>query len=312
MRSVIETLIREGTLASLFFLPKERRIAIERRIRGRFEWQKLQGCDVVIVSFGKSGRTWLRGMMSRLYQQRYGLPERMLLQYDNMHRRKRDVPKVHYSHDNYLKDFTGNHDNKSDYRNTPVVLLARHPADTVVSQYFQWKYRMRDRKKQINDYPPEGAEVSVYDFAMKYGAGLAKIVDFMNLWAREVPNLQSLLLVRYEDMREDAGKELARVMEFVGTPATEAEIAEAVEFASVDNMRKMESERTFWLSGSRMTTRDKNNPNAYKVRRAKVGGWRDYFEPDQIAAIERYLEEHLDPLYGYTSQSATTSTSASG
>src|SRR5699024_6652586 len=132
----------------------------------------------------------------------------------------------------------------SDYRGTPVVLLARHPADTVVSQYFQWKYRMRDRKKQINDYPPEGAEVSVYDFAMNYGAGLAKIIDFMNLWAREAPHLQSLLLVRYEDMRDDPARELSRVMEFVGTAATESEIAEAVEFASVDNMRKMESERT--------------------------------------------------------------------
>ena len=70
-------------------------------------------------------------------------------------------------------------------------------------------------------------------------------------------------------------------------------------------MRKMESQRTFCLSGSRMTTRDKNNPNAYKVRRAKVGGWRDYFEPDQIKAIEDYLAEHLDPLYGYTASSGS-------
>src|SRR5690625_2171505 len=312
MRSVIETLIREGALLCLFFLPRDRRIVIERRIRGRFEWQKLRGCDVVVVSFGKSGRAWLRVMMSRLYQKRHGLPERMLLQYDNMHRRRREVPKVHFSHDNYLKDYTGRHDDKSDYRGTPVVLLARHPADTVVSQYFQWKYRMRDRKKQINDYPAEGAEVSVYDFAMNYGAGLAKIVDFMNLWAREVPQLQSLLLVRYEDMRENPGEELARVMEFIGTPAKEAEIAEAVDFASVENMRKMESQRTFWLSGSRMTTRDKDNPNAYKVRRAKVGGWRDYFEPDQIAVIEDYLAEHLDPLYGYTGAAKASEKAISG
>src|SRR5690554_5554247 len=331
MRSVIETLIREGTLACLFFLPKERRIAIERRIRGRFEWQKLQGCDVVIVSFGKSGRTWLRVMMSRLYQQRYGLPERMLLQYDNMHRRRHEVPKVHYSHDNYLKDYTGNQDNKVDYRDTPVVLLARHPAvnkvdyrdtpvvllarhpaDTVVSQYFQWKYRMRDRKKQINDYPPEGEEVSVYDFAMNYGAGLAKIVDFMNLWARAAPPPRSLLRVRSQAMREDPGEQLRRVMDFIGTPATDEEIAEAVEFASVDNMRKMESERTFWLSGSRMTTRDKSNPNAFKVRRAKVGGWRDYFEPKQIEAIEQYLEERLDPFFGYSTPVTRDTTSASG
>src|SRR5690625_2756179 len=151
MRSVIETLIREGTLLCLFFLPRERRIAIERRIRGRFEWQKLRDCDAVIVSFGKSGRTWLRVMMSRLYQQHYRLPKSMLLQYDNMHRRNAAIPKIHFSHDNYLKDYTGNFDNKADYRNTRVVLLVRHPADTAVSQYFQWKYRMRDRKKQIND-----------------------------------------------------------------------------------------------------------------------------------------------------------------
>lgn len=307
MRSVIETLIREATLLCCFLLPPERRIALERRIRGRFEWQKLRGCDVVVVSFGKSGRTWLRVMMSRLYQLRHGLPEKMLLQYDNMHRRNAAVPKVHYSHDNYLKDYTGHDADKSDYRDTPVVLLARHPADTAVSQYFQWKYRMRSRKKKINDYPDENVDISIYDFVMQRDAGLPKIVDFMNIWAREAPKLQALLLVRYEDMRADPGEALGRVMEFIGTPATAEETQEAVDYASVENMRKMESQRTFWLSGNRMTTKDTSNPNAYKVRRAKVDGWRDYFEPEEIEAVERYLTEHLDPFFGYAGSSAGSS-----
>jgi len=305
MRSVIETIVREFVLACLFFLPAERRTAIERRMRGRFEWQKLRGCDVVVVSFGKSGRTWLRVMMSRLYQVKHGLPEQLLLQHDNMHRRNAAVPKIHFSHDNYLKDYTGRTDDKSDYRDTPVVLLVRHPADTAVSQYFQWKYRMRDRKKRINDYPGGDGEVPVYDFVMDPRAGLAKVIGFMNLWAREMPRMRALLPVRYEDLRSDPAAALAKVMDFVGTPGTPEEIAEAVAFASVENMRQMESRRTFWLSGSRMTTRDKDNPDAFKVRRAKVGGWRDYFEPEQVRAIEAYVAEELDPVFGYTAEPAS-------
>ena len=35
--------------------------------------------------------------------------------------------------------------------------MVRDPADVAVSQYFQWKFRMTDRKKTINDYPPAAA-----------------------------------------------------------------------------------------------------------------------------------------------------------
>ncbi len=53
----------------------------ERKTRGGTQtaWpgavQKLQLADIVFVSFGKSGRTWLRVMVSGLYQQMYGLPK---------------------------------------------------------------------------------------------------------------------------------------------------------------------------------------------------------------------------------------------
>jgi hypothetical protein len=77
-------------------------------------------------------------------------------------------------------------------------------------------------------------------------------------------------------MRADTAGTLSKIVEFIGTPGTAEQLQAAVDFASVENMRSMELKRTFWLSGSRMVAKDKDNPNSFKVRKAKVGGYRDY------------------------------------
>jgi alcohol sulfotransferase len=35
------------------------------------------------------------------------------------------------------------------------------------------------------------------------------------------------------------------------------------------------------------------------VRRAKVGGYRDYFDDDQVEEIDRYIRASLDPIFRY-------------
>lgn len=282
------------------FLSKSRLIALERYLRGMEEARKLARCDAVIVSYGKSGRTWLRLMLSRFYQVKHGLRTRQLLGFDNYHRKHPAIPKLFFTHDNYLKDYTGHRDSKVDYLGHKVVLLVRDPRDIAVSQFFQWKFRMRPGKKDLNQYPPHGAEISLFDFVRCKTCGLPKIVEFLNLWAQEMPKLDQLLLVRYEDLRADTPKELKRIVEFLGTPGTQAEIEDAVAYASIENMRKLEQEKKFWLSGNRLVPKDRSNPDSYKVRRAKVGGWRDYFDEDQAAALDAFVNERLSPAFGYT------------
>ena len=48
-----------------------------------------------------------------------------------------------------------------------------------------------------------------------------------------------------------------------------------------------------------MVAKDKNNPNSFKVRKAKVGGYRDYFDDQQIAAMDTLVKTTLDPVFGY-------------
>jgi hypothetical protein len=244
----------------------------------------------------------VRVMISRYYQLAHKLPDRIIMGFDNFHKLDRHVPKIFFTHDNYLRAYLGNPESRKDFYRHKTVLLVRKPQDVAVSQFFQWKFRMRPYKKALNKYPEHGAEVSINDFIMDPNQGLPRIIDYMNGWIRELDHFDNILVVRYEDLRSNPEVQLARLMDFLGEDVEEAAIRGAVEFASVENMRKMESQNYFWRSGSRVQARDTSDPNTYKVRKAKVGGYRDYFDDQQIAVIDAMVDERLLPAYGYTSK----------
>ncbi len=301
MHEIWAVVSRHIVLAGLFFLPRSRRVAIERRLRGKEEFRKLQLADWALISWGKSGRTWFRVMLSRFYQLKYGLPANRLLEFDNLHRMNPAVPKVFFSHNNYIRDYLNKWDNLDQFRHKKVVLLVRDPRDVAVSQFFQWKYRMRPHKKLLNDYPVHGADIGIWDFVTNPDCGVPRIVNFFNGWAKALPDLgDDLLIIRYEDMRKDPAGVMRGVLDFVGTPGMPEEIDKAVEYAAYDNMKKLEEKSLFKGSGARVRPGDKSNPNSFKVRRAKVGGYRDYFEDDQVAAIDRMVVQDLDPVFGYS------------
>ncbi|MGH6915108.1 MAG: sulfotransferase domain-containing protein, partial [Geminicoccales bacterium] len=249
--------------AMLLWLPQKQHKAIARWLRGRAEFAKLQRADGVVVSWGKSGRTWLRVMLSRFYQLAHDLPEGQMLEFDNLHRTAPGVPRVLFSHGNYVRDYTHSWDSKAPFYHKKVVLLARDPRDVAVSQYFQWKYRMRPVKKMLNDYPPHGSDVPIYEFMMDAKVGLPRIIAFLEEWERELPRVREAMVVRYEDMRADPEGALRRVLAFLGTPGAERQIAEAAAYASYDNMKKLEQEKVYRLSGSRLAPGDQANPQSY-------------------------------------------------
>lgn len=257
------------------------------------EWRrKLPEADVVVVSFAKSGRTWLRAMISRLYQQRHDLPSDLLLSHDNMHRLNPAVPICFFTHDgDPMGSVAALRRDKSPYDGKKVLYLMRHPCDVAVSHYFQIKHRKAGRRAGM----AEG--VTMYDFIMRPGKGLEMIVEYTNLWHRYVSGRPNALLVRYEDLKANPIGEMAKVCEFLGDSFDNAAIAEAVEFCSFANLQKREQEG-FYSNGA-LRPADPSDPNSFKVRRGKVGGYRDYFSDDELEAMSKLLRQRLDPATQY-------------
>ena len=295
----LRTGIRRLIAASSVLLPRDTGIRAERWYRGYEDHRKLAAADAVIVSFGKSGRTWLRVLLWRYFAKKNGFEREGISGFDEFRLNNPNVPVLFFTHDNYLRDYAG-HDRKADlYGASHVVLLVRDPRDTAVSQFFQWKHRIVPRKKLINGYPL--SEMDVHDFIVSPEAGLPKIIAFMNAWAAAMESMPDLLVVKYEDLRSDTKGQLARVLAFLGQTPDDAQLADAVEFASVDNMRRMEIENAGKALAQRsMKPGDANDPSSFKVRRAKVGGWRDYVTEEQALAIDRMVDDTLAPVFGYS------------
>ena len=132
--------------------------------------------------------------------------------------------------------------------------------------------------------------------------GLPRVISYFNGWLKNIPELGDVLIVRYEDMRKDPASAVRSVLAFTGTPGSEQEIADAVEFARFENLKKREAETSFKPKGGwRLVPGDRKNPDSFKVRRAKVGGYRDYFTDEELARIDAMVDSDLLPQIGYTS-----------
>ena len=279
-------------------LPRETSIRLERWLRGYEDVRMLAKADGVIASYGKSGRTWLRVMLTRYFAAKHGLPDGSILVFDEFHRLKPEIPVLFFTHDNYIKDYLKTDCKLAIYGKHRIVFLARDPRDTAVSWYFQWKHRMARRKKLINRAPE--TDPGIYEFIAGEAAGVPKVIAYLNAWARDIAAFPHLHLVRYEDLRKDTRGELARILRFLGETPSDAEIEDSVTYASVENMRRMETENAGkWLASSRLKPGDADDPASFKVRRAKVGGWRDYVTEDEAAKIDQVVRERLAPVFGY-------------
>ena len=79
-------------------LPLRTRAHLERSLKVQEEFSKIARSDAIVVSYEKSGRTWLRVMLSRYYQLRYDLGEKHLLNYDKMHTLHESIPTILFTH----------------------------------------------------------------------------------------------------------------------------------------------------------------------------------------------------------------------
>jgi len=287
-------------------LPRPLRVALRERALRRLEVGKAERGIGIVIGHPKSGNTWLRTMISRVYQLRHGLPETLVLKTDELHRRVPAIPGFcftngWYSYEAVIGEILAPGHAECAIRRKPIVLLARHPCDIAVSWYHQFTRRMSPAKRELINAslarPIDHRRISLWEFVRHGPVGVPSLIDFLNTWARNLAQLPLTLRVSYEQLRAEPAETLERVGSFLGLGFSREEIAEAVRFGSFENMRALEQSGRVRRGG--LAPVDPADPGAAKVRRGKVGGYHDDFTPEQAGELERMVAEKLAPGFGY-------------
>jgi hypothetical protein len=252
--------------------------------------------DAIVISIPKSGRTWVRTFFCAYFCTRVGRPFTLEPEkYETS-----GIPRIIYSHDLFEQrtkaDLWDRVRGKylipaGEIRRGPVILLVRDPRDAFVSHYVQLVRRSADT-------PNELKQKSASDLLRDRAFGIDAIVDTMNRWLAEFSGHENFALVRYEALRAEPEKTFRELLAAIGekSPSQEA-LAHALAFSEFENMKKMEAAGAF--DSKILMPGDAKDPESFKVRRGKIGGYREYLsnEDQRYAAA---VMERLDPRFDYS------------
>lgn len=268
-------------------VPGSAALRLKRELRDA-AW--LDEADSVVISFPKSGRTFVRAMIARLYQRRFGIDERKLLDFPMLRRAPPEAPRLLFTHGgDAMRRPDEIHVDPGDYAGKRLVLIARHPGDVAISRYHHLKHRSRDKaRRRLAEQPLE-------TFVWTEQGGIPSIVAFLNRYAA----MPGMTIVRYEDFLADPNHTLSRLTDHIGLDATGEDIADAVAFGNFESLRQLEQDGYF--ISSRLRRARKSDAQSGKVRSGKSGGYRVALGTEEAARVDSYLREHLDPRFGYSS-----------
>jgi hypothetical protein len=255
--------------------------------------RQLSGGDALVVSIPKSGRTWVRTFLCAYFCEKVGRPFTLEPeQYDG-------VPHIIYTHDLFEQRTKADRWDKvrgkylipqGERSRLPIVLLARDPRDAFVSLHIQLTRRTRET-------PNELKQKSAAQLLRDPAFGIESMVEIMNAWLAEWSARRDFLLLRYETLRQEPAVGFRDLLRVLGetTPA-EASFAHALEFSDFGHMKKLESAGAF--QSKILRAGDARDPESFKVRRGKIGGFEDYLSPNDQAFAAAALRK-LDPRFGY-------------
>ena len=249
-------------------LPRPVRRAVRRELV-RYRSRGLRASDVLLVSYPKSGSTWLRFLLAQALTAaepdfdsirdtvpplgRHHRAPRLLARGGRLIRSHEPVATLGES------------------RRQPVVYLVRDGRDVALS-YFAHQRRYAQFEGDLPEFLTCFAEGEVDS----YGSWHEHVLDAR---AYERRGHAPVLRVRYEDLRADTVGELRRILSFLGTDVDPEALPALVDANSKDRMRQKESASAFLRS---MTT----NGSPF-VRPDDELGWTDLVPVAARARFDR-------------------------
>lgn len=211
-----------------------------------------------VVSFPKSGRTWLRVMLDDLA-----------------------IPCA-YTHDRsshkeaFLIDDLGKPG--ANLTSEKIIFVHRDPRDTVISGFHQATKRLKSYQGDLSAFIRDPRH------------GIEKIAVFNLGWLTGGPDGAAIHRISYEQMMADTEGTLSAIADFVGVTVTPEQVSQAVDNNRFDKMQARERAGNFDARyGPALRANPSADPEGLKVRRGKVGGFQDDLKEDDIAFCDAVL-----------------------
>ena len=166
-------------------------------------------------------------------------------------------------------------------KKTKVVLMVRNIKDTLVSLYHF--YRMCKALGNMKGSFAEFFEL-FKEKRLVYGDWFDHFSGYLNN-----QNKFNLLVVKYEDLKNDLKGNIRRIAEFLEEELSETQfhsIAEHVDFKSMHNDKSLNKS---WRPGLDQTI------SPY-MRKGVIGDWKNYFTEEQVRYIDTLYKEKTDAL----------------
>ncbi len=216
--------------------------------------------DVFLVSYPRSGNTWVRFLLANLLKK-----AGETIDFHNIHEyipekgRNNDIintllfPRIIKTHSTYKANFPR------------VIYLVRDGRDVYVSYYH---YRLK--------ILPENCSFS--EFLRMDDHSPCLWGDHVESWLNHEGQLSGILLVYYESLLSDPAAELKRMVDFIGIQITEEEINQAVHASRFENMREIDQTkgRKYNLTGADEF-----------IRKGIKGDWQNQFSLDDIEFFKK-------------------------
>lgn len=242
--------------------------------------------NAFLLSFPKCGRTWHRVMLGHYLSSLTKSDWIGLFELEKLCDAV-GISRIRYSHNcsSPTHRIPSSHElvgSPLEWADKDVTVLVRDPRDAMVSMYFHMKYR----EKRFDGTITQFLHSEIY--------GISKLTSAWKKWSENRHRAKSFLVQSYEQMHSDPVQILRDTLLMLGLIRfDEKKLNEAVEFASLGNLRELESKNSF---NSDLLSNPSGEPFAAKVRDGKVGGYEETLSKQEIALIENAIHEIKDPF----------------
>ncbi|KAK8464352.1 hypothetical protein PHAVU_011G188801 [Phaseolus vulgaris] len=171
--------------------------------------------------------------------------------------------------------------------NCRIIYICRNPFDTFVSA---WAFFNKIKVESLSTLTKEEAFEMFCNGVIEFGPWWSHMLGY---WKESVARPNTVLFLKYEDLKEDVDFHVKKVADFLGCSFTQEEESDGVvesiaKLCSFEGMKDLEVNK----SGT-INFEIKRFENKLFFRKAEIGDWVNHFSPSMVEKLSKIIEEKL-------------------